>query len=147
MNVLMSVGRSIRMSLVARGLSHEDFAMRCGVDVLELKAMLSSGEVSEGVLNEHASMMDGNVATRSVYEALDRGVLVERLGGGACVFGRPVRNDVLQVVVFSDGREGMVRKKRGFKPRQGLPCEVETSDEEGFLNLVGKYRDNGVRTS
>ena len=132
----MSEIGEIRMGLVRRGVSHEVFAERCGMGIGALKDMLRGGELSDGVRSEYAALLveEGSADEQGEEEA-----------NKGCVFGRAVRNDVLQVVVFSDGSEGLVRKKRDFKPREGLPCEVETSDEEGFLNLVGKYRDNGVR--
>ena len=152
------------MGLMRRGVSHEVFAERCGIGIGVLKDMLRGGELSDGVRSEYASLLvEESVEEGSVEEEREiKGKTLvevfaeeeeeetaneqgEELVNKGCVFGRAVRNDVLQVVVFPDGGEGLVRKKRGFKPREGLPCEVETSDEEGFLNLVGKYRDNGVR--
>ena len=62
-----------------------------------------------------------------------------------CWSGRPVINSRLLVVEFDDGTSGMVRKKSSFKPKHGLVMEVRGSAEEGFYELVGKYRDNGVR--
>jgi len=62
-----------------------------------------------------------------------------------CWSGRPVVNPRLLVVEFDDGSTGMVRKKTTFKPRHGLVMEVRPSEEEGFYDLVGEYRDNGAR--
>ena len=62
-----------------------------------------------------------------------------------CWSGRPVINSRLLVVEFDDGTSGMVRKKSSFKPKHGLVMEVRGCEEEGFYELVGKYRDNGVR--
>ena len=121
------------MSLVARGMSHAEFAERCGVSLGVLKGMLRSGIVSGEVANGYTSLVAGEDLVGS-----------EEAGVGS-VFGRPVRNDRLQVIEFTDGSKGYVRKKRDFKPRFGLPCEVEASDEEGFMRLIGRYRDNGVR--
>jgi len=150
----MSEAVEIRMGLLRRGVSHEVFAERCGMGVVLLKEMLRGGEVSDGVRGEYASLLvesgeeEGNPLVEVIAEEEEEEFADEHGEEGdnkGCVFGRAVRNDVLQLVVFPDGSEGLARKKRGFKPREGLPCEVETSDEEGFLNLVGKYRDNGVR--
>lgn len=62
-----------------------------------------------------------------------------------CWSGRPVVNSRLLVVEFDNGASGMVRKKSSFKPRHGLVMEVRRCEEEGFYELVGEYRDNGVR--
>ena len=115
----------IRVGLLRRRVTHEEFAESCGMGLSDFKSMLESGEVSDGV--------------RGAYAALDAGVR-------GCVFGRAVVNDRIQVINYVDGVEaGKVRKKREFRPREGLPCEVRESGEDGWLELVGKYRDNGVR--
>jgi hypothetical protein len=62
-----------------------------------------------------------------------------------CQACRPVRNPNLLLVRFDDGSEGRIRKKREFAPREGLSLEVEAGVEEGYWELVGRYRDNGVR--
>ena len=160
----MSESNELRMGLLRMRKSHEWFADRCGMCVRELKDMLEGEELSDGVRSEYAALtLEGEgeaeelrgrtlcevFAEEEVEKEKEEEVLPieqekeeEHKG---CVFGRPVRNAVLQMVVFPDGSEGLVRKKPDFKPKAGLPCEVETSDEEGFLNLVGKYRNNGVR--
>ena len=129
------------MGLLRHRMSRESFAERCNLSEVELSEMLEGGEVSGGVLSEYAALENEGVA----LEVLEEVVEVKELD--TCVFGRPVRNSRLQIVVFGDGREGKVRKKESFRPRAGLPCEVEASAEEGFLTLVGRYRDNGVRLS
>ena len=72
---------------------------------------------------------------------------VEQEGGDTimCWSGRPVVNSRILVVEFDDGASGMVHKQSSFKPRHGLVMEVRRSEEEGFYELVGDYRDNGVR--
>ena len=153
----MSDSNEIRMGLLRMRKSHEWFANRCGMGVGELKEMFEGGELSEGGRGEYAAVVgeveapEGEEEKDVVEDVVEKEEEVlpieqekEKEHKG-CVFGRPVRNAILQLVVFTDGSEGMIRKKAEFKPKPGLPCEVETSDEEGFLNLVGKYRLNGVR--
>ena len=72
---------------------------------------------------------------------------VEQEGGDTimCWSGRPVVNDRILLVEFDDGTSGMVRKQRSFKPRHALVMELRRSGDEGFYELVGDYRDNGVR--
>ena len=129
------------MGLLRRRMSRESFAERCNLSEVELSVMLEGGEVSGSVLSEYAALENEGVA----LEVLEEVEEVKELD--TCVFGRPVRNSRLQIIVFGDGREGKARKKESFRPRAGLPCEVEVSAEEGFLTLVGRYRDNGVRLS
>ena len=62
-----------------------------------------------------------------------------------CWSGRPVINSRLLVVEFDDGTSGMVRKQSSFKPKHGLVMEVRRCEDGDFYELVGKYRDNGVR--
>ena len=154
----MGEGTEIRMGLLRMRRSHEWFADRCGMCVKELKEMLETGDIGDGVRGEYAALLLEGEEEKPVGKPLvevfaeeeeaeeekaqKQGKEIEHKG---CVFGRPVRNAVMQLIVFSDGSEGMARKKRDFKPKAGLPCEVETSDEEGLLNLVGRYRNNGVR--
>ena len=145
------------MGLLRMRKSHEWFANRCGMGVGELKEMFERGELSEGVRGEYAALLweveapeveEEKDVVEDVVEKEEEVLPIEQekeKEHKGCVFGRPVRNAILQLVVFTDGSEGMIRKKAEFKPKPGLPCEVETSDEEGFLNLVGKYRLNGVR--
>lgn len=66
-------------------------------------------------------------------------------GTRVCWSGRPVVNQRLLVIEFDDGTTGLVRKKEEFSPRHGLVMEVRALEEEGFYELVGEYRDNGVR--
>ena len=127
----------IRMGLLRRKVSNERFAERCGMSVDVLEEMLGSGEVSDEVRSHYAGL---EVAEEAREEDEKREVL-------GVVFGRAVTNDRLQLVVFPDGSEGRLRKKREFRPKYGLPCEVKESVEEGFHVLVGRYRDNGVRLS
>ena len=153
----MSDSNEIRMGLLRMRKSHEWFANRCGMGVGELKEMFEGGELSEGVRGEYAALLwevespeveEEKDVVEDVVEKEEEVLPIEQekeKEHKGCVFGRPVRNAILQLVVFTDGSEGMIRKKAEFKPKPGLPCEVETSDEEGFLNLVGKYRPNGVR--
>ena len=62
-----------------------------------------------------------------------------------CWSGRAVVNSRLLVVEFDDGTSGMVRKQSSFKPKHGLVMEVRRCEEGEFYELVGEYRDNGVR--
>lgn len=121
----MSESSEIRMGLVRRGVSHAEFAERCGIGMEVLKASLL-GEMSDEVRNGWASLE---------VEGVTR----------ACVSGKLVRNDTIMFVEFPDGVRGLVRKRRNFLPKVGLPMEVELTDEAGVWRLVGKYRDNGVR--
>ena len=138
----MSESSDIRVGLLRRRVSLEEFAEQCGLSVNALEEELGGDSVGDGVLSAYAALVakeEGFLGEKPVKEGL-----VEP----TCVFGRPVTNDRIQIVVFSDGRrDGMLRKKRNFKPRHGLPCEVRESGEEGWLELVGSYRDNGVRLS
>ena len=130
----------IRMGLVRRRVSQEVFAERCGVGLGALKEMFRVGEVSGEVMNEYAALDNAEEALKegeSSKESVDK--------NGGCIFGRPVRNERLQLVVFPDGSEMRMRKKMEFRPKYGLPCEGEPSEEEGFVRLVGLYRNNGVR--
>ena len=113
------------MGLVRRGVSHAEFAERCGIGMEVLKASLL-GEMSDEVRNGWASLE---------VEGVTR----------ACVSGKLVRNDTIMFVNFPDGTTGLVRKKKDFKPKEGLPMEVEETDESGVWRLVGDYRSNGVR--
>ena len=133
----MEEASDIRMGLLRRKVSNERFAERCGMSVDALEEMLGSGEVSDEVLSHY-------VGLEVEEEAREEDEKREVLG---VVFGRDVPNDRLQVVIFPDGSEGKVRKKREFRPKHGLPCEVKESVEEGFHVLVGRYRDTGVRLS
>ena len=134
---LMSDGNDIRVGLLRRRVTHEEFAESCGMGVRELKGMLDGGEVSDGVRGAYAALEAGG-------EMRD-GDIVE-VDTRRCVFGRAVKNDTIQVIDYlGGGKAGMLRKRRDFKPRHGLPCEVRASGEDGWLELVGNYRDNGVR--
>ena len=138
----MSESSDIRVGLLRRRVSLEEFAEQCGLSVNALEEELSGESVGDGVLSAYAAL----VAVEEGF--LGKKPMVEALLEPTCVFGRSVTNDRIQIVVFSDGRrDGMVRKKRDFKPKHGLPCEVRESGEEGWLELVGSYRDNGVRLS
>ena len=125
----------LRRGLVRHRLSRESFADRCGMSVLELDAMLESGELSDAVRGAYAVL---EVEGDDVLEGLPS-------GNQMCWAGKAVRNPNLLVICFDDGSTGMVRKKVWFKPKMGVPLEVELSDEEGFWKLVGDYRPNGVR--
>ena len=133
----MSDGNEIRVGLLRHRVTHEEFAESCGMGVREIKEMLDGGEVSDGVRGTYAALdAGGEVRDGEIVEVSTR----------HCIFGRPVNNDCIQVVEFlSGGRAGMMRKRRDFKPRHGLPCEVRDSVDDGWLELVGEYRDNGVR--
>jgi len=134
---IMSEGNDIRVGLLRRRVTHDEFAESCGMSVRELKEMLDMGEVSDGVRGAYAALDAGGEV---------RGGEIVEVDARSCVFGRPVKNESIQVIDYLDGgRAGMVRKRRDFKPRHGLPCEVKSSGEDGWLELVGKYRDNGVR--
>ena len=127
----MSESDDIRTGLRRRGVEPARLAEACGISGDNLEQALSSETVDDGIRAAYAAL-EVESLTRKTYMA---------------VFGRPVRNDRIQVVKFDGGgRDGMVRKKPSFKPRFGLACEVtEASDEDGWYCLVGKYRDNGVR--
>ena len=56
-----------------------------------------------------------------------------------------VRDFRLLIVEFDDGTTGMVRKQSSFKPKHGLVMEVRRCEDGEFYELVGEYRDNGVR--
>ena len=86
------------MGLLRRRMSRESFAERCNLSEVELSEMLEGGEVSGGVLSEYAALENEGVA----LEVLEEVVEVKELD--TCVFGRPVRNSRLQIVVFGDGR-------------------------------------------
>lgn len=129
------------MGLLRRRMSRESFAKRCKISENELSEMLEGGEVSGEVMNEYTALENEGEPLCDLEEEVEVNEL------NSCVFGRPVRNKRLQIVVFGDGREVKVRKKESFRPRVGLPCEVKVSEEEGFYALVGRYRDNGVRLS
>jgi len=134
---LMSDGNEIRVGLLRRRVTHEEFAESCGMGVREIKEMLDGGEVSDGVRGAYAALdAGGEIRDGDIVEVDTR----------RCVFGRAVKNDTLQVIDYlGGGKAGMLRKRRDFKPRHGLPCEVKASVEDGWLDLVGRYRDNGVR--
>ena len=118
-------------------MTHEEFAEGCGMSVRELRDMLDGGEVSDGVRGAYAALdAGGEMRDGDIVESETR----------RCVFGRAVKNDTIQVIDYlGGGKAGMLRKRRDFKPRHGLACEVKSSGEDGWLELVGKYRDNGVR--
>ena len=133
------------------------FAEQCGLSVHALNEEFASGELSEVVRAAYASLEVNGVGKKQVEELPKKEEVeeveeVEELPEDApmeevtCVFGRACRNDRIQIVVFSDGRrDGMLRKKKDFRPRHGLPCEVRESADAGWLELVGNYRNNGVR--
>ena len=158
----MSDATEIRMGLLRRRVSIEAFAVQCGLSVNALREMLDGGELSGEVLSCYAALEVGGVGEKQVEDVPKKEVKVEQEGElgdvcmnidewepmeeGACVFGRPWRNDRIQIIVFSDGREdGVIRKKKEFRPRHGLPCEVRESEDAGWYELVGNYRNNGVR--
>ena len=72
---------------------------------------------------------------------------VEQEGGDTimCWSGRPVVNSRILVVEFDDGTTGRVRKQSSFKPKHGLVREVRRCEDGEVYELVGEYRDNGVR--
>ena len=158
----MSDATEIRMGLLRRRVSIEAFAIQCGLSVNALREMLDVGELSGEVLSCYAALEVGGVGEKQVEDVPKKEVEVEQEGElgevcknidewepmeeVTCVFGRPCRNDRIQLIVFSDGREdGVIRKKKEFRPRHGLPCEVRESADAGWLELVGNYRNNGVR--
>ena len=160
----MSDATEIRMGLLRRRVSIEAFAIQCGLSVNALREMLDVGELSGEVLSCYAALEVGGVGEKQVEDVPKKEVEVEVEQEGelgevcknidewepmeevTCVFGRPCRNDRIQLIVFSDGREdGVIRKKKEFRPRHGLPCEVRESADAGWLELVGNYRNNGVR--
>ena len=151
------------MGLLRRRVSVGEFAVQCGLSVNELNEEFASGELSDAVLAAYGSLDDNGVGKKQVEDApkkevehvkeegelgevcknIDEWETIEEV---TCVFGRPCRNDRIQIIVFSDGRrDGMIRKKREFRPRHGLPCEVRESEDAGWYELVGNYRNNGVR--
>ena len=140
--VRMDESHEIRKGLVRMRVSMEEFAKHLGISLEVLRESLRGGDPGEGVLSGYACLevLKGG-------ELVESEVVLEKGEDVSCVFGRPVRNVRLQVVKFSDGTEGRLRKKASFRPRHGLPCEVELSEEEGFFRLVGRYRDNGLRLS
>ena len=158
----MSDATEIRMGLLRRRVSIEAFAIQCGLSVNALREMLDGGELSGEVLSCYAALEVGGVGEKQVEDVPKKEVEVEQedelgevcknidewepMEEVTCVFGRPCRNDRIQIIVFSDGRrDGMIRKKKEFRPRHGLPCEVRESADAGWLELVGNYRNNGVR--
>ena len=148
----MSEATEIRMGLLRRRVSVGAFAKQCGLSVNALNEEFASGELSEAVRTAYESLDDNGVGKKQVEDAPKKEVEEVDLPEEApmeevtCVFGRACRNDRIQLIVFSDGREdGVIRKKKDFRPRHGLPCEVKESDEKGWFELVGNYRNNGVR--
>ena len=161
----MSDATEIRMGLLRRRVSIEAFAVQCGLSVNALREMLDGGELSGEVLSCYAALEVGGVGEKQVEDVPKKEVKevkVEQEGElgevcknidewepmeeVTCVFGRACTNDRIQIIVFSDGRrDGMIRKKKDFRPRHGLPCEVRESADAGWLELVGNYRNNGVR--
>ena len=154
------------MGLLRRRVSVGAFAVQCGLSVNELNEEFASGELSDAVRAAYESLDDNGVGEKQVEDAPkkeveqvedvkeegERGEVCknsdewEPIEEVTCVFGRPCRNDRIQIIVFSDGRrDGMIRKKREFRPRHGLPCEVRESEDAGWYELVGNYRNNGVR--
>jgi len=148
----MADATEIRMGLLRRRVSVGAFAKQCGLSVNALNEEFASGELSEAVRTAYESLDDNGVGKKQVEDAPKKEVEEVDLPEEApmeevtCVFGRACRNDRIQLIVFSDGREdGVIRKKKDFRPRHGLPCEVKESDEKGWFELVGNYRNNGVR--
>ena len=158
----MSDATEIRIGLLRSRVSIEAFAIQCGLSGNALREMLDVGELSGEVLSCYAALEVGGVGEKQVEDVPKKEVKVEQEGElgevcknidewepmeeVTCVFGRPCRNDRIQIIVFSDGRrDGMIRKKKDFRPRHGLPCEVRESADAGWLELVGNYRNNGVR--
>tara|TARA_Y100001963_G_scaffold142486_1_gene212167 strand:- start:1258 stop:1674 length:417 start_codon:yes stop_codon:yes gene_type:complete len=136
----MSEASEIRMGLLRRRISYEDFAERCGISLESFKEMMNRGDLSGEVLNEYAALdvvdVVGGIREQEFGEETE----------DRCHFGRECLNDRIQIIEFEDGRRaGMVRKRKEFRPKYGLPCEVRDSGESGWLELVGKYRSNGVR--
>ena len=142
----------IRMGLLRSRVSVGAFAKQCGLSVNALNEEFASGELSDAVQSAYGSLDDNGVGEKQVEDAPKKEVeqvdppeeaLIEEV---TCVFGRACTNDRIQIVVFSDGRrDGMLRKKKDFRPRHGLPCEVKEYADAGWLELVGNYRNNGVR--
>ena len=139
----------IRMGLLRRRVSVGAFAVQCGLSVNELNEEFASGELSDAVFAAYGSLDDNGVGKKQMEELPKKEVeQVEEapMEEVTCVFGRPCRNDRIQIVVFSDGRrDGMIRLKKECRPRHGLPCEVRESVDAGWLELMGNYRNNGVR--
>ena len=150
----------IRMGLLRRRVSVGAFAKQCGLSVNALNEEFASGELSDAVQSAYAALEVGGKGKKQVEDAPKKEVEQEGELGEVCknidewepmeevtcVFGRACTNDRIQIIVFSDGRrDGMIRKKKDFRPRHGLPCEVRESADAGWLELVGNYRNNGVR--
>ena len=145
----MADATEIRMGLLRRRVSVGAFAKQCGLSVNELNEEFASGELSDAVRTAYGSLDDNGVGKKQVEDAPKKEIELPEeapMEEVTCVFGRPCTNDRIQIIVFSDGRrDGMLRKKKDFRPRHGLPCEVRESADAGWLELVGNYRNNGVR--
>ena len=139
----------IRMGLLRRRVSVGAFAKQCGLSVNALNEEFASGELSDAVQSAYGSLDNNGVGKKQVEDTPKKEVELPEeapMEEVTCVFGRACTNDRIQIIVFSDGRrDGMLRKKKEFRPRHGLPCEVKESADEGWLELVGRYRNNGVR--
>ncbi len=145
----MADATEIRMGLLRRRVSVGAFAVQCGLSVNALNEEFASGELSEAVQSAYESLDDNGMGKKQVEDAPKKEIELPKeapMEEVTCVFGRPCTNDRIQIIVFSDGRrDGMLRKKKDFRPRHGLPCEVKESADAGWLELVGNYRNNGVR--
>lgn len=145
----MADATEIRMGLLRRRVSVGAFAVQCGLSVNELNEEFASGELSDAVQSAYESLDDNGVGKKQVEDAPKKEIELPEeapMEEVTCVFGRACTNDRIQIIVFSDGRrDGMLRKKKDFRPRHGLPCEVRESADAGWLELVGNYRNNGVR--
>ena len=123
----MGEAGDIRAGLFRRKLSYGEFAERCGMSEVVLRESLRGGDVGDDLRTAYASL-EGEGSLRR-----------------KCLSGKGVLNEFLMLVNFPDGTTGLVRNKKDFQPKEGLPMEVEETDESGVWRLVGDYRSNGVR--
>ena len=143
-------GTEIRMWMVRNKVTQEEFAKRCSLSVEDLRDELSLSVVSDGLIEAYKSisasscrMVGGETPSRAEKLHETKTPCAELKEG--CIFGPSVPNDRLQIVIMPDGGRVKARKKANFLPKYGMPCEVEESEEDGFVVLVGSYRNNGVR--
>ena len=132
----MGEAGDIRAGLFRRKLSYGEFAERCGMSEVVLRESLRGGDVGDDLRTAYASLEVEGV-TRADAPMAPMG------HARACVSGKLVRNDTIMFVNFPDGTTGLVRKKKDFKPKEGLPMEVEETDESGGWRVVGDYRRIG----
>ena len=141
----------LRKDLLNWRISRNKFAKLSGLTASEFDAALRVGGETTVAMDKawrrlrRERSVDGSVGEVAVEASLEGASELVEGGNRRCFAGRPVRNRTLLLVAFDDGGVGRVRKKPEFSPRQGMELEVEPSEEDGFWNLVGKYRDNGVR--